>query len=94
MDFFCSPEIPCTFVHHFVSSRQLACACASAVLTHVMFVFHRQEIPNYYPNKFIRRDDTDRFYILNTLFNLSGIKLTFGENVEINIYINLFYVIL
>ncbi|XP_076614237.1 5'-nucleotidase, cytosolic II, like 1 [Chaetodon auriga] len=29
------------------------------------------DIHNYYPNKFIQRDDTDRFYILNTLFNLS-----------------------
>uniref|UniRef100_A0A8C1K9E4 5'-nucleotidase, cytosolic IIb n=1 Tax=Cyprinus carpio TaxID=7962 RepID=A0A8C1K9E4_CYPCA len=25
-----------------------------------------------YPNKFIQRDDTERFYILNTLFNLPG----------------------
>ncbi|KAM7369078.1 hypothetical protein PAMP_013375 [Pampus punctatissimus] len=31
----------------------------------------REDIHNYYPNKFIQRDDTDRFYILNTLFNLS-----------------------
>ncbi|CAK6959383.1 '-nucleotidase%2C cytosolic II, like 1 [Scomber scombrus] len=30
-----------------------------------------EDIHNYYPNKFIQRDDTDRFYILNTLFNLS-----------------------
>nr|XP_033806206.1 cytosolic purine 5'-nucleotidase-like isoform X2 [Geotrypetes seraphini]XP_033806207.1 cytosolic purine 5'-nucleotidase-like isoform X2 [Geotrypetes seraphini]XP_033806208.1 cytosolic purine 5'-nucleotidase-like isoform X2 [Geotrypetes seraphini]XP_033806209.1 cytosolic purine 5'-nucleotidase-like isoform X2 [Geotrypetes seraphini] len=29
------------------------------------------EIWNYYPNKFIQRDDTKRFYILNTLFNLA-----------------------
>ncbi|XP_061492113.1 cytosolic purine 5'-nucleotidase isoform X3 [Rhineura floridana] len=28
------------------------------------------EIREQYPNKFIQRDDTDRFYILNTLFNL------------------------
>lgn len=27
-----------------------------------------------YPNKFIQRGDTDRFYILNTLFNLPGKK--------------------
>ena len=27
-----------------------------------------------YPNKFIQRGDTDRFYILNTLFNLPGEK--------------------
>ncbi|XP_073334567.1 5'-nucleotidase, cytosolic II, like 1 isoform X2 [Pagrus major] len=30
-----------------------------------------EDIQDYYPNKFIQRDDTDRFYILNTLFNLS-----------------------
>ncbi|KAM3600082.1 uncharacterized protein V6R79_017108 [Siganus canaliculatus] len=30
-----------------------------------------KQIDTYYPNKFIQRDDTDRFYILNTLFNLS-----------------------
>ncbi|KAG9335724.1 hypothetical protein JZ751_004260 [Albula glossodonta] len=29
------------------------------------------KIQEYYPNKFIQRGDTDRFYILNTLFNLS-----------------------
>ncbi|XP_025032206.1 cytosolic purine 5'-nucleotidase-like [Python bivittatus] len=29
------------------------------------------EIWNYYPNKFIQRDDTKRFHILNTLFNLT-----------------------
>lgn len=40
----------------------------------VMFVSNREDIHNYYPNKFIQRDDTERFYILNTLFNLSGIK--------------------
>ncbi|MBN3291455.1 5NTC nucleotidase, partial [Polypterus senegalus] len=28
------------------------------------------EIREQYPNKFIQRDDTERFYILNTLFNL------------------------
>uniref|UniRef100_A0A669AY12 5'-nucleotidase, cytosolic IIb n=1 Tax=Oreochromis niloticus TaxID=8128 RepID=A0A669AY12_ORENI len=28
------------------------------------------EIRERYPNKFIQRDDTERFYILNTLFNL------------------------
>nr|Q5ZIZ4.1 RecName: Full=Cytosolic purine 5'-nucleotidase; AltName: Full=Cytosolic nucleoside phosphotransferase 5'N [Gallus gallus]CAG32299.1 hypothetical protein RCJMB04_22h21 [Gallus gallus] len=28
------------------------------------------ETRDQYPNKFIQRDDTDRFYILNTLFNL------------------------
>ncbi|XP_043993060.1 5'-nucleotidase, cytosolic IIa isoform X3 [Gambusia affinis] len=30
----------------------------------------RPEIREMYPNKFIQRGDTDRFYILNTLFNL------------------------
>ncbi|XP_020485542.2 5'-nucleotidase, cytosolic II, like 1 [Labrus bergylta] len=30
-----------------------------------------ENIAYYYPNKFIQRDDTDRFYILNTVFNLS-----------------------
>lgn len=30
------------------------------------------EIRERYPNKFIQRDDTERFYILNTLFNLPG----------------------
>ncbi|XP_058864353.1 cytosolic purine 5'-nucleotidase-like isoform X4 [Acipenser ruthenus] len=29
------------------------------------------EIQDYYPNRFIQRDNTDRFYILNTLFNLA-----------------------
>lgn len=33
---------------------------------------HRLEIREMYPNKFIQRGDTDRFYILNTLFNLPG----------------------
>uniref|UniRef100_A0A3Q4M261 5'-nucleotidase, cytosolic II, like 1 n=1 Tax=Neolamprologus brichardi TaxID=32507 RepID=A0A3Q4M261_NEOBR len=31
----------------------------------------KKYIHKYYPNMFIQRDDTDRFYILNTLFNLS-----------------------
>ncbi|XP_047227719.1 5'-nucleotidase, cytosolic II, like 1 isoform X1 [Girardinichthys multiradiatus] len=36
------------------------------------FCFLREEnIEFSYPNKFIQRDDTDRFHILNTLFNLS-----------------------
>lgn len=30
------------------------------------------ETREQYPNKFIQRGDTDRFYILNTLFNLPG----------------------
>ncbi|XP_046873836.1 5'-nucleotidase, cytosolic II, like 1 isoform X2 [Hypomesus transpacificus] len=36
------------------------------------FKFHRrEEILVCYPNMFIQRSNTDRFYILNTLFNLS-----------------------
>uniref|UniRef100_A0A8C7PV53 Cytosolic purine 5'-nucleotidase n=1 Tax=Oncorhynchus mykiss TaxID=8022 RepID=A0A8C7PV53_ONCMY len=33
------------------------------------------EIRELYPNKFIQRDDTERFYILNTLFNLPALCL-------------------
>lgn len=39
----------------------------------------REDVQGYYPNKFIQRDDTDRFYILNTLFNLSGWKLVSSQ---------------
>uniref|UniRef100_A0A8C7F8F8 Cytosolic purine 5'-nucleotidase n=1 Tax=Oncorhynchus kisutch TaxID=8019 RepID=A0A8C7F8F8_ONCKI len=35
------------------------------------------EIREMYPNKFIQRGDTDRFYILNTLFNLPGERAVF-----------------
>lgn len=38
-----------------------------------LFVLCRENIQKYYPNRFIQRDDTERFYILNTLFNLSGV---------------------
>ncbi|XP_066506719.1 5'-nucleotidase, cytosolic II, like 1 [Hoplias malabaricus] len=41
------------------------------VCTHGFFYLRGAEIQQYYPNKFIQRDDTERFYILNTLFNLS-----------------------
>ncbi|XP_069020156.1 5'-nucleotidase, cytosolic II, like 1 isoform X1 [Embiotoca jacksoni] len=41
------------------------------VCSHGFRFIKGEEINNYYPNKFIQRDDTDRFYILNTLFNLS-----------------------
>ncbi|KAM9841071.1 5'-nucleotidase, cytosolic II, like 1 isoform 2-T2 [Aulostomus maculatus] len=41
------------------------------VCSHGFYFFQSQDIHKYYPNKFIQRDDTDRFYILNTLFNLS-----------------------
>ncbi|XP_059214087.1 5'-nucleotidase, cytosolic II, like 1 isoform X2 [Centropristis striata] len=41
------------------------------VCSHGFYFLKGQEINNYYPNKFIQRGDTDRFYILNTLFNLS-----------------------
>lgn len=37
-----------------------------------VFSFPSPEIRERYPNKFIQRDDTERFYILNTLFNLPG----------------------
>lgn len=40
--------------------------------TLVFFSFPSPEIRERYPNKFIQRDDTERFYILNTLFNLPG----------------------
>lgn len=39
----------------------------------LIFSVFRSEIWNYYPNKFIQRDDMKRFHILNTLFNLTGI---------------------
>ncbi|XP_041815755.1 5'-nucleotidase, cytosolic II, like 1 [Chelmon rostratus] len=41
------------------------------VCSHGFHFLKGRDIDNYYPNKFIQRDDTDRFYILNTLFNLS-----------------------
>ncbi|XP_077593386.1 5'-nucleotidase, cytosolic II, like 1 isoform X2 [Stigmatopora nigra] len=39
--------------------------------SHGFLALKSEEIHQYYPNKFIQRDDTARFYILNTLFNLS-----------------------
>uniref|UniRef100_A0AAX7UU09 5'-nucleotidase, cytosolic II, like 1 n=1 Tax=Astatotilapia calliptera TaxID=8154 RepID=A0AAX7UU09_ASTCA len=44
------------------------------VCSHGFQFLKGEDIHKYYPNMFIQRDDTDRFYILNTLFNLSGIK--------------------
>ncbi|KAE8285138.1 Cytosolic purine 5'-nucleotidase [Larimichthys crocea] len=41
------------------------------ICSHGFLFVEGDEIKKYYPNKFIQRDDTDRFYILNTLFNLS-----------------------
>ncbi|KAM6901766.1 5'-nucleotidase, cytosolic II, like 1 isoform 1-T2 [Lycodopsis pacificus] len=41
------------------------------VCSHGFHFLKGEDIHSYYPNKFIQRDDTDRFYILNTLFNLS-----------------------
>uniref|UniRef100_A0A665V1A3 Cytosolic purine 5'-nucleotidase-like n=1 Tax=Echeneis naucrates TaxID=173247 RepID=A0A665V1A3_ECHNA len=41
------------------------------VCSHGFRFLKGENIHNYYPNKFIQRDNTDRFYILNTLFNLS-----------------------
>ncbi|XP_071322390.1 5'-nucleotidase, cytosolic II, like 1 isoform X3 [Trachinotus anak] len=45
------------------------------VCSHGFHFLKGEDIHNYYPNKFIQRDDTDRFYILNTLFNLSDTYL-------------------
>uniref|UniRef100_A0AAX7VD97 5'-nucleotidase, cytosolic II, like 1 n=1 Tax=Astatotilapia calliptera TaxID=8154 RepID=A0AAX7VD97_ASTCA len=47
------------------------------VCSHGFQFLKGEDIHKYYPNMFIQRDDTDRFYILNTLFNLSGIKSCF-----------------
>ncbi|XP_037835172.1 5'-nucleotidase, cytosolic II, like 1 [Kryptolebias marmoratus] len=41
------------------------------VCSHGFLFLKRDDIHFYYPNRFIQRDDTERFYILNTLFNLS-----------------------
>uniref|UniRef100_A0A8C4QYR5 Cytosolic purine 5'-nucleotidase n=1 Tax=Eptatretus burgeri TaxID=7764 RepID=A0A8C4QYR5_EPTBU len=40
------------------------------VCVHGFHFMKGPEIREQYPNKFIQRDDTERFYILNTLFNL------------------------
>uniref|UniRef100_A0A3B5L6E7 5'-nucleotidase, cytosolic II, like 1 n=1 Tax=Xiphophorus couchianus TaxID=32473 RepID=A0A3B5L6E7_9TELE len=41
------------------------------VCSHGFRFLREEDIEYYYRNKFIQRDDTDRFHILNTLFNLS-----------------------
>uniref|UniRef100_A0A8C2WYS7 5'-nucleotidase, cytosolic II, like 1 n=1 Tax=Cyclopterus lumpus TaxID=8103 RepID=A0A8C2WYS7_CYCLU len=41
------------------------------VCSHGFHILKGEDVHKYYPNKFIQRDDTDRFYILNTLYNLS-----------------------
>ncbi|XP_036974170.1 5'-nucleotidase, cytosolic II, like 1 [Acanthopagrus latus] len=41
------------------------------ICSHGFSFLKGEDIQTYYPNKFIQRGDTDRFYILNTLFNLS-----------------------
>ncbi|XP_068430792.1 5'-nucleotidase, cytosolic II, like 1 [Clinocottus analis] len=41
------------------------------VCSHGFHFLKGEDVHKYYPNKFIQRDDTDRFYVLNTLFNLS-----------------------
>ncbi|XP_034617495.1 cytosolic purine 5'-nucleotidase-like isoform X1 [Trachemys scripta elegans] len=41
------------------------------VCAHGFRFLNGAEIWNYYPNKFIQRDDMKRFHILNTLFNLT-----------------------
>ncbi|XP_034047931.1 5'-nucleotidase, cytosolic II, like 1 isoform X3 [Thalassophryne amazonica] len=38
--------------------------------SHGFYFYKGQEIQSYYPNNFIQKGDTDRFHILNTLFNL------------------------
>uniref|UniRef100_A0A671R1M9 Solute carrier family 2, facilitated glucose transporter member 11-like n=1 Tax=Sinocyclocheilus anshuiensis TaxID=1608454 RepID=A0A671R1M9_9TELE len=40
------------------------------VCTHGFEYLRGEQVDEYYPNKFIQRDDTNRFYVLNTLFNL------------------------
>ncbi|TNN71336.1 Cytosolic purine 5'-nucleotidase [Liparis tanakae] len=41
------------------------------VCSHGFHFLKGEDVHQYYPKKFIQRDDTDRFYILNTLYNLS-----------------------
>jgi 5'-nucleotidase len=41
---------------------------------HIHVLIPRPDIREMYPNKFIQRGDMDRFYILNTLFNLPGMN--------------------
>lgn len=41
------------------------------VCAHGFEYLRGEQINEYYPNKFIQRGDTDRLYVLNTLFNLS-----------------------
>lgn len=52
-------------------STFLSSLCFVVSLFSTLFIL-RPETREQYPNKFIQRDDTDRFYILNTLFNLPG----------------------
>lgn len=56
------------------------CGLSTLFLSDIVYIkiwsrvlsFLSPEIRERYPNKFIQRDDTERFYILNTLFNLPG----------------------
>ncbi|XP_068191062.1 5'-nucleotidase, cytosolic II, like 1 [Antennarius striatus] len=41
------------------------------VCSHGFHFLKGGDIQKYYPKKFIQRDDTERYYVLNTLFNLS-----------------------
>uniref|UniRef100_A0A673WRF0 5'-nucleotidase, cytosolic II, like 1 n=1 Tax=Salmo trutta TaxID=8032 RepID=A0A673WRF0_SALTR len=50
--------------------------------SHGFTFLKRDKIHDYYPNNFIQRGNTDRFYILNTLFNLSETYL-YGCLVEL-----------
>ena len=45
------------------------------VASHGLKMLRPMEVRNAYPNKFIMKDDTSRFYIYNTLFNLPEIYL-------------------
>ncbi|XP_034457981.1 5'-nucleotidase, cytosolic II, like 1 isoform X1 [Hippoglossus hippoglossus] len=56
----------CSHGFCFLKGSQMQHPSDSQMLTAAL-----EDIHKYYPNKFIQRDDTDRFYILNTLFNLS-----------------------
>lgn len=55
----------------FAGQHILSSLCFVVSLFSTLFIL-RPETREQYPNKFIQRDDTDRFYILNTLFNLPG----------------------
>merc|ERR1711879_797389 len=43
------------------------------VASHGLKMLHPAAIRKAYPNKFIQKDDTSKFYIYNTLFNLPNV---------------------